>query len=65
MSFGRFRQLSRTTGFRLNLWYGGLFSVSALALFAVLYVLLSYLIANRDRESLVAQLQDSAQVYHD
>ena len=65
MSFGRFRQLSRTTGFRLNLWYGGLFSASALALFAVLYVLLSYLIANRDRESLVAQLQDYAQVYHD
>ena len=55
----------RTTGFRLNLWYGGLFSASSLVLFGFLYVLLQYLIANRDRESLVAQLQDYAQVYHE
>jgi signal transduction histidine kinase len=65
MSLSEATRFLKTTGFRLNLWYGGLFSVSAIALFVVLYFLLSYLIANRDRESLVAQLQDYAQVYHD
>lgn len=65
MSLSEATRFLKTTGFRLNLWYGGMFSVSAIALFVVLYFLLSYLIANRDRESLVAQLQDYAQVYHD
>ena len=65
MSLSEATRFLKTTSFRLNLWYGALFSASAMALFVVLYFLLSYLIGNQDRESLVAQLQDYAQVYHD
>ena len=65
MSLNEATRFFNTTSFRLNLWYGGLFSASALALFIVLYFLLSYLITSRERESLDAQLQDYAQVYHD
>ncbi|MCS1411528.1 MAG: Sensor histidine kinase ResE [Verrucomicrobia subdivision 3 bacterium] len=65
MSLSKASRYFRTTSFRLNLWYGGLFSLSAIALFIVLYFLLSYLIAARDRESLKAQVQDYAQVYYD
>ncbi len=65
MSSSRIQRYFRTTGFRLNLWYGGLFSLSAIILFAFLYWLLNYLLVRHDRETLVAQLQDYAQVYHD
>ncbi len=65
MSLNEATRFFRTTSFRLNLWYGGLFSVSAFVLFIVLYFLLSYLITSRERESLNALLQDYAQVYHD
>ena len=65
MSLSEVAKFFQTTSLRLNLWYGALFTTSSLALFVVLYFLLDYLITNRDRESLVEQLQDYAQVYHD
>lgn len=65
MSLSEAKRYLKTTSFRLNLWYGVLFSLSAISLFVVLYFLLGYLIANRDREFLEAKLQDYAQVYHE
>ena len=52
MSFESLKRLRNTTGFRLTLWYSGLFILSTLTLFGVAYLLLASTLQRKDRETL-------------
>lgn len=56
-------RLRRSFSFRLNLWYASIFTLSALALFVFLYLLLSVAIGRKDREVIEAKLKEYATVY--
>src|SRR5688572_25278610 len=63
MFWGRVRQLPRTLGFRLNLWYGGLFVAGALVLFGLIFYLLRGTIDRKDREMVETRLNICAAIY--
>ena len=63
MSFESLKRLRNTTGFRLTLWYSGLFILSTLTLFGVAYLLLASTLQRKDRETLQLQLQEYVAAY--
>lgn len=65
MSFEQIKRYLRSTGFRLNLWYVSLFTISSLVLFALLYALLSGVVTRKDREAVEAQWDEYAGVYRE
>jgi len=65
MSLRRFKRVSRTLGFRLNLWHAGVFLLSAGLLFALIYFLLRAAIDRTDRDPIEARLREAASVYYD
>jgi signal transduction histidine kinase len=58
------RRLWRSGAFRLSLWYTGLFTLSAIVLFAFLYLLLAETVQSKDRELIEARLNECATVYN-
>src|SRR3954469_7978120 len=60
---GRFRRLMQSFGFRLNLWYTVVFTVSAAGLFFAVYWLLGVAIERKDRELLDARISELSAVY--
>ena len=64
MSSRPIKALLHSTGFRLNLWYVSVFTLSALALYGLLYVLLARAVGEKDREVLEAQLREYANIYN-
>jgi signal transduction histidine kinase len=65
MSFKSLDQLRKTTGFRLTVWYSGLFMLSALVLFALAYALLWSSLRQTNRESITLELHELTALYHD
>jgi signal transduction histidine kinase len=63
MSLKLLSNFSRTISFRLNLWYASIFTISAAALFVLLYVLLSMAVDRKEREVIEARLQEYAAIY--
>ncbi len=63
MFWKRLREFSRTLSFRLNLWYAGVFLVSAAVIFALLYFLLGAAIDRKDRDVIEARLGEYLAVY--
>src|SRR5947209_1478015 len=63
MSSRLLSQLSRTISFRLNLWYASIFILSAVALFVLLYALMSVALDRKEREVLESRLKEYAAVY--
>ena len=63
MSSNLLKRLGRGFSFRLNLWYVTIFTFSACALYAFLYLLLSAAIERKDREIIESQLKEYATVY--
>jgi signal transduction histidine kinase len=63
MSSNLLNRFGRTISFRLNLWYAGIFIVSACALFVFLYVLLAVAIGWKDQEVIDAKFKEFATVY--
>ena len=63
MSSNPLDHLGRKFSFRLNLWYTSIFTLSACALFLLLYVLLSAAIGRKDREVIEAHLKEYAAIY--
>jgi signal transduction histidine kinase len=57
------RDFIRTISFRLNLWYAFIFTISAAALFVLLYVLLSMAVDRKEREVIESRLKEYAAVY--
>ena len=65
MSFEQTKRYLRSTGFRLNLWYGSLFTISSLILFAMLYAMLGWAVNQKDQEAVEAQWDEYAGVYRE
>src|SRR5690242_19451129 len=63
MSSNLINRLRRTFGFRLNLWYASIFTLSVFALYFFVYVLLSVAIVRKDREVIEAQVNDYSIIY--
>src|SRR3954468_1587761 len=59
----RLNPLRRSIGVRLSLWYALVFSISSVALFALMYYLLAAAIGSKDREVLEARLKEVAAIY--
>jgi signal transduction histidine kinase len=55
--------LTHTVGFRLTLWYSGMFILSMSFLFSLVYIILSASLIRQDRESIQAQLRELSSVY--
>jgi signal transduction histidine kinase len=60
----RLTNLWHSLAFRLSLLYAILFTLSALVLFAVLYLLLAASVQSKDREMIQARLNECATVYN-
>ena len=65
MSFEQIKRYLRSTGFRLNLWYVSLFTISSLALFGLIYALLSGILTRKDQEAVEAQWDEYSGVYRE
>ena len=63
MSSRSLKQLTKTIGFRLTVWYASLFILSGLVLFGVTYALLASSLRQRDRDSIRFKLRDLAAQY--
>lgn len=63
MSSNPLNRLGRTFGFRLNLWYTSVFTLSACCFYLFLYLLLSLAIERKDREIIEAQLKEYSIAY--
>jgi len=59
------RGLTRSVGFRLTLWYSGMFILSMSVLFSLVYIILSTSLTRQDRESIQAQLRELSSVYRE
>ena len=57
------KQITKTIGFRLTVWYASLFILSGLVLFGVTYALLASSLRQRDRDSILLKLRDLAAHY--
>ena len=60
---GRIKQIWQSFAFRLSLWFAGAFTVSAVILFALLYVFLTSFFEQSEREIIQARLKECAAVY--
>lgn len=65
MSLKPVSQYLRTFGFRLNLWYAGIFTLSGAALFYFVYWMLANAVVQKDLEALKNQLRDYSRIYRD
>jgi len=63
MSLKRLDRVRRTIGFRLILWYSGIFIVSASILFVLAYVLLSSSAEQKNRKDIHLKLEEYAAQY--
>jgi heavy metal sensor kinase len=59
------KDLTHTVGFRLALWYSGMFILSMSFLFGLVYVILSASLINQDHESIQTQLRELSAVYNE
>jgi len=57
------KQLRKKVGFRLTIWYSGIFILSALFLFALAYFLLSSSLSKQDHEAIELRLQELSALY--
>ena len=60
---GRINQIWQSFAFRLSLWFAGTFTISAVILFALLYVFLTSFFEQSEREIIQARLKGCAAVY--
>jgi len=60
---GRINQIWQSFAFRLSLWFAGTFTVSAVILFALLYIFLTSFFEQSEREIIQARLKECAAVY--
>jgi signal transduction histidine kinase len=65
MSSTSLDRLRHTIGFRLTLWYSGVFMLSVLILFALSYALLWSSLRHTDQENITQELHELAALYHD
>jgi signal transduction histidine kinase len=65
MSLNPISQYLRTFGFRLNLWYAGIFTLSGAAMFYFLYWMLANAVLQKDLEVLQNQIRDYTRIYRD
>ena len=65
MSSNPISQYLRTFGFRLNLWYAGIFTLSGAAMFYFLYWMLANAVLQKDLEVLQNQIRDYTRIYRD
>ncbi len=65
MSSNPISQYLRTFGFRLNLWYAGIFTLSGAAMFYFLYWMLANAVVQKDLEVLQNQIRDYTRIYRD
>lgn len=65
MSFEQIKRYLRSTGFRLNLWYVSLFTISSLALAGLFYAFLSGVLTRKDQEAVEAQWDEYSGVYRE
>src|ERR1043166_5540763 len=56
-------RITRTVSVRLNLWYAGVFMLSALLAFTLLYFLLSRAVESKDREVIETRLKEYGLAY--
>ena len=63
MSLKNLRKIPKTIGFKLTLWYSGLFVFSVLLLFLLAYLYLDSTLARRDHEEIQAKLQELQVLY--
>jgi heavy metal sensor kinase len=57
------KQLRKKVGFRLTIWYSGIFILSALFLFALAYFLLSSSLSKQDHEAIQLRLEELSALY--
>lgn len=65
MSSNPIKQYVRTFGFRLNLWYAGIFTLSGAAMFYFLYWMLANAVLQKDLAVLQNQILDYSRIYRD
>ena len=58
MSLKPLKRWSKTIGFRLAIWYSGIFILSSVALFVFAYFFLSSSIQQKDRELIKSRLKE-------
>src|SRR5215469_641668 len=63
MFLKRFNRVHKTIGFRLIVWYSGIFVLSALLLFVLTYLLLSSSLDQKIREDVHSKLEEYAAQY--
>jgi heavy metal sensor kinase len=63
MSLRSLKQLRKKIGFRLTVWYSGIFILSSLFLFALAYFLLSSSLHKQDHEAIQLRLQELSALY--
>ena len=63
MSSNLFKRLARSFNFRLCLGYAALFTISAVILFGLLYLLLASTLQSKNQEVIEARLRECAAVY--
>lgn len=63
MFLGPLRRLPKTVGFRLTLWYSGIFILSSLLLFSLSYFLLSSSLTKQDKEAIHLRLKELSALY--
>jgi heavy metal sensor kinase len=63
MSLRSLKQLRKKIGFRLAVWYSGIFILSALFLFALAYFLLSSSLHKQDHEAIQLRLEELSALY--
>jgi len=63
MSLRSLKQLQKKIGFRLTIWYSGIFILGALFLFALAYFLLSSSLHKQDHEAIQLRLEELSALY--
>jgi len=63
MSLRSLKQLRKKIGFRLTVWYSGIFILSALFLFALAYLFLSSSLNKQDYEAIQLRLEELSALY--
>jgi len=63
MSLRALKNIRRTIGFRLTLWYSGIFILSTLVVFGLAYFVLSASLKRQDRETIEIKLKELSVLY--
>jgi signal transduction histidine kinase len=63
MSLKFIERIPKTIGFKLTLWYSGIFFLSSLILFALVYFTLSLSLQKKDREIILLELKECVAQY--